>query len=206
MFPLLTVIQGLVRQGFSLTAHPLSLLSVGALGWIQILNFVVSGLFFLLFAEGIQRVLAPMSFWIPLLFKAYGLLTIAGGIFVIDPMLGFPPGTPNGLPATLSWHAIAHNLIFFAIFLCIVLIEFIFSRRYAKEKMWGWFLYSLLTALAAPVLIVAAGEPGSPDFGVMLLALNLITNAWIVAVALRFMKIIDLEVHTYEDRTHQRIR
>jgi hypothetical protein len=201
MFPLLTAIQASVRQGFSLAAHPFGLLSLGAFGWIQILNFVVSGLFFLLFAVGIQRALNPTSFWIPLLFKAYGLLTILDGIFVLDPVLGFPPGTPAGVPETLSWHATAHYLIWLAVFLCIVLVEFIFSRRFAKEKKWGWFAYSLLIALAATVLLVASGEPGSPYFGAMLFTLNLITNTWIVAIALLFMNIANLK-GTYTGKSY----
>jgi hypothetical protein len=184
IFPLLTAVQAFTREGFRLAAHPLSLLSVGAFGWIQVVNFILSGLLFFLFAVDVRRVLSPASFWIPLLFKTYGLLTILGGIFVTDPMLGFPPGTPDGLPATLSWHATAHNLIFFVVFFCIVAIELLFIGRFAKEKKRGWFTYSLLTALAAPALIVAAGEPGSMYYGAVLFSLNLITNAWIVAIAL----------------------
>jgi len=184
IFPLLTAIQAFTREGFSFAAHPLSLLSVGTFGWIQVVNFVISGLFFFLFAVGIQRALYPTSFWIPLLFKMYGMLTMIGGIFTVDPMLGFPPGTPEGLPAALSWHAIAHNIIFFLVFLCIVAAEFIFTRRFAKERKWKWFTYSLVTALAAPFLIVMAGEPGSTYYGGILFSLNLVTDAWIIAIAL----------------------
>jgi hypothetical protein len=54
-------IQVLTRGGFDLGHHPISLLSLGDLGWIQIANFIVAGA---------------------------GL--IAGGVFVPDPALGYP--------------------------------------------------------------------------------------------------------------------
>src|SRR4029453_19382486 len=40
------------REGFDLRRHPLSLLSLGDLGWIQIANFTVSGLLAIAFAGG----------------------------------------------------------------------------------------------------------------------------------------------------------
>ena len=45
------------RDGFDLARHPLSLLSLGDLGWIQIANFVLSGLLFLACAAGMRRVM-----------------------------------------------------------------------------------------------------------------------------------------------------
>jgi hypothetical protein len=47
----------LIRTGFDLGNHPLSLLSVGDLGWIQIANFVVAGLLFIASAAGMRRAL-----------------------------------------------------------------------------------------------------------------------------------------------------
>jgi hypothetical protein len=44
LFIAVTLIQAFTRTGFDLARHPLSLLSLGSLGWIQILNFVVSGI------------------------------------------------------------------------------------------------------------------------------------------------------------------
>jgi hypothetical protein len=53
------VAQALTRDGFDITRHPMSLLSNGALGWIQIANFVVSGLALLAFAVGLRRGCTP---------------------------------------------------------------------------------------------------------------------------------------------------
>ncbi len=47
--------QAATRDGFDLRKHPLSLLSLGDLGWIQITNFVVSGLLLVAFGVGVAR-------------------------------------------------------------------------------------------------------------------------------------------------------
>ena len=46
LFIVVGLTQALTRAGFDPVKHPLSLLSVGDLGWIQITNFVVTGLLF----------------------------------------------------------------------------------------------------------------------------------------------------------------
>lgn len=50
--------QALTRTGFSLSHQPLSMLSLGDLGWIQITNSLLAGLFSLAFAVGVKRRLA----------------------------------------------------------------------------------------------------------------------------------------------------
>ena len=59
LFIAVALLQALTRQGFDLGRHPLSLLSLGELGWIQITNFVVAGLLTVAFAVGLRRVLHP---------------------------------------------------------------------------------------------------------------------------------------------------
>ena len=52
LFVLVGLVQVLTREGFDLTRHPLSLLALGDLGWIQIANFIVAGVLMLAFALG----------------------------------------------------------------------------------------------------------------------------------------------------------
>ena len=93
--------QALTREGFDLTRHALSLLSNGPLGWIQIANFVITGLLVIACAAGMRRARALESSgtWGPVLLSVYGLGLIAAGIFVADPALGGPllPGQPLDL-------------------------------------------------------------------------------------------------------------
>jgi hypothetical protein len=46
-FIIVALLQAVTRAGFDLIRHPASLLSLGDLGWIQIANFVITGLFFI---------------------------------------------------------------------------------------------------------------------------------------------------------------
>ena len=53
LFVAVGLVQVLTREGFDLTRHPLSLLSLGELGWVQIANFIVAGVLMLAFAGGL---------------------------------------------------------------------------------------------------------------------------------------------------------
>src|SRR5712692_8815139 len=88
--------QAWTRPGFDLTRHPLSLLSTGDLGWIQITNFIVSGVLVVAGSVGMRRALRTgrASTWGPLLVGLFGVGLIGAGIFAPDPAAGFPPGTP----------------------------------------------------------------------------------------------------------------
>jgi hypothetical protein len=102
LFVGVAVVQALTRAGFDPQRHPASLLSVGELGWIQIANFVVAGLLFVACAVGMRRALRLRAgrgaTWGPRLIGTFGVSLIAGGMFVADPGLGFPPGRLRGSP------------------------------------------------------------------------------------------------------------
>ena len=51
----LWVLQIFIRKGYDPSRHDLSLLSNGDLGWIQITNFLVSGLLVILGAAGLRH-------------------------------------------------------------------------------------------------------------------------------------------------------
>src|SRR5947208_15159971 len=73
--------QALTRDGFSLKRHPFSFLSLGDLGWIQVLNFVLSGVLFIAGAIGANRALRTGRgrTWGPLLIGGMGVGMIVGG-------------------------------------------------------------------------------------------------------------------------------
>ena len=102
------VIEILIRPGFDISRHELSLMSIGDLGWIQIASFLVTGLLVLGCAVGMRRVMRSGRgrTWGPVLVGLFGLGLIAAGIFVADPINGFPPGMPES--STISWHALLH--------------------------------------------------------------------------------------------------
>src|SRR3954468_20596613 len=100
------VVQGLTRAGFDFTRHPASVLSNGSLGFLQITNFLVTGLLTIAAAAGIRRVLPGR--WGPKLLTVYGVSLLCAGVFRADPQDGFPAGPPAGPPAAISWHGTLH--------------------------------------------------------------------------------------------------
>jgi hypothetical protein len=91
-------LQAFTRDGSDSTRHPLSLLSLGALGWIQIANFVVTGWLFVACVVGLRRVLhaARGGTWGPRLVGTFGAGLILAGLFFTDAGAGFPVGAPAG--------------------------------------------------------------------------------------------------------------
>ncbi|WP_430784394.1 DUF998 domain-containing protein [Actinoplanes sp. G11-F43] len=112
------------RDGFDLTRHPLSLLSTGSLGWLQITNFVVAGLLLLVGAGSLA------GRWAPRLIRAAGVGMIAAGLLVMDPGGGFPVGHP-AVPASMSWHAIGHMVAGTLAFTTLIAACYVLARRAA---------------------------------------------------------------------------
>jgi hypothetical protein len=113
-FPLwaaVSVAQAATREGFDILRHPLSLLSTGDLGWLQITNFVVAGVLALVGAHGLRTALrgTPGGVWAPRFAAGAGFGLVAAGFLVMDPGANFPVGAPDDLPL-VSWHAVGHML------------------------------------------------------------------------------------------------
>jgi hypothetical protein len=153
--------QILTREGFDVTRHPLSMMSLGDLGWIQITNFILTGILVVLGAIGLHRSVEADKRWRlgALLIGLYGIGVIGGGVFVPDAALGFPPDTPDVYPETMSWHALLHFIFAQLGFLALIIATFIFARHFAAAKLPRWAAYSVFTGsffLAAIVASIAA--------------------------------------------------
>ncbi|WP_248964857.1 DUF998 domain-containing protein [Sphaerisporangium perillae] len=186
LYVIVVGVQMLTREGFDISRHPISLLSLGSLGWIQIADFVAGGLLSVAFAAGLRRALhpGPAGTWAPLLVGLYGVGLIAGGIFVPDPALGFPPGAPGGTPDQFSWHGLLHAFAPPVAFTALVLACLVFVRRFVVLRRWGWALYSAATAVTALALVAWPGQDG---LSVRLAVAVVLTFAWTTALAARLM-------------------
>jgi hypothetical protein len=176
-----SLVQALTRPGFDLTRHQWSLLSNGDLGWVQITNFVLTGLMTVAFAVGLRR--ATAGAWAPRLLTGYGLSLVAAGVFRADPTLGFPPGTPDGR-GPVSWHGILHLASGGIGFTCLAVACFVLARRFAAEGRRGWAAYSrgVGVVFLAGFGCVAAGA-GRPWANLVFVAAVLIVWAWLTALA-----------------------
>ena len=179
LFIAASLIQAFARTGFDLARHPLSLLSLGSLGWVQIANFVVSGILYVLGAVG-QRAALRQSrggTWGPLFVGLSGIGLIIAGVFTTDPGAGFPPGAPAGAP-TMSWHGLLHEIGFMLSFVGAIGACAVFARRYAAFGRRGWMVAALATPVAA---IVVAGWPDLNTLSVRLVIATAILFGFLTA-------------------------
>lgn len=158
LFVVTVLAQELTRAGFDPKKHPLSLLSLGDLGWLQITNFVVCGLLALASAIGLRQALrgGKAGTWGPILIGVYGVGLIWGGVFVADPAFGYPVGTPDAAPEQLSWHGILHGIAPAAASLALYAACFVFARRFLADGERGWAVYSIVSAVLSVVLTAAS--------------------------------------------------
>jgi hypothetical protein len=181
--------QALTRDGFDLTRHSWSLLSNGAHGWIQITNFVVTGLMTVAAAVGLGRAMRPGrgATWAPRLVGVYGVSLVAAGVFRADPSLGFPQGTPAGR-GEVSWHGLAHLASGSIGFLCLIAACFVLARRFATEGRRAWAVGSTATGVVffAAFAGIASGGGTAP-----------LTLGFVAGVVVAWTWLSALSVHLY---------
>jgi hypothetical membrane protein len=205
LFLVVWFIQAFTRAGFDLTRHPLSLLSLGDLGWIQIVNFVVSGLLYVAFAVGMRRVLHPgqSGTWGPLLVGVFGAGLILAGIFTTDPGAGFPPGAPAGRPEQISWHGILHEIGFIAASLSCTAACFVLVRRFAALKRRGWVAACAATPVAVLLLV---SWPDPDGLSVRLVLGSALQFGFVAAIAARLLRGLPAAATTSAARPAPRLR
>lgn len=185
LFLVVSFAQVVTRSGFDLRVHPLSALSLGSLGWLQITNFLVTGILAIAFAAGIRRALHPerAGTWGPILVGAYGVGLVGAGVFVTDPGFGFPPGAPAGMPEQFSMNAILHALFAMVAFVSVALAGFVFARRFASVGQWTLAIYSVATGV---VSVALTALPWSTDSASLRFAVGaVLTSAWLAVIAVQ---------------------
>jgi hypothetical protein len=183
LFVVLLMGQMTTREGFDPGRHPISVLSLGGHGWIQIANFVVTGVLSIAFAVGVWRLLhpGPAGRWGAVLIGVYGLGLVIAGIFLGDPGLGFPPGTPEAIQES-SWHGLVHDIGPPMAFIALIAVCFVFARRFVALGARGWAVYCLGTGIA----VLICSVPG-PAATVRVLAAVVLTSTWTTALAARLL-------------------
>jgi hypothetical protein len=189
LWAVVSLTQAATREGFDVTRHPLSALSNGALGWLQITNFLVAGVLTVVGATGLRRVLngTPGGKWAPRLVRVNGIGMIAAGVFVMDPADGFPVGTPNGMPKTLTWHSYGHMAAGSIAFIALIAACYVLGRHFGRAGNRG---YAIASRVAGTALVVgdlwamSGGKAGS-----LTLAVGAITAMlWVATVAARYRR------------------
>ncbi|WP_410631974.1 DUF998 domain-containing protein [Amycolatopsis sp. cmx-4-83] len=176
------VLQGLTRAGFDFTRHPASILANGSLGFVQVANFLVTGLLTLAAAAGLRRVLPGR--WGPRLLAVYGVSLHCAGVFRADPQDGFPLGTPAGPPSSVSWHGVLHFACGGVGFAALVAACFAIGSHLPPARAW----YSRITGLLFLVGFggVASGS-ASPAVTLGFWAAVVLAWAWLATTSAHLM-------------------
>jgi hypothetical protein len=203
LFTLLWFIEGMTRKGYNPLRIPISSLSIGDMGWTQMVNFFASGILTVILAIGLWRAAKSRggSTWGPLLIGLAGLGLIGAGFFVTDPMNGYPAGTP-ALPPKISTAGLMHNLLSTLVFTGIPAACFVFTRRFFGWREREWAVYSLATGIAFIILFVMTSlgfqTAGLVDFAGLFQRLTLVTGmTWLTLLSIHLMQAPEeLQLHS----------
>ncbi|MGY0231917.1 DUF998 domain-containing protein [Longispora urticae] len=188
LWAVVSLTQAATREGFDITRHPLSALSNGSLGWLQITNFVLAGVLTLLGASGLHRAMrgTPGGTWAPRLVRAAGVGLVGAGVFVMDAADGFPVGTPEGM-GVLHWHSFGHMIAGTLTFATLIAACYVLGRHYRRAGNRGLAVASRVAGsalLVGDLWAMAGGKAGSLTLAVGAISAML----WVAAATARFRR------------------
>ncbi len=190
---------GARRAGYDWRRHAVSSLAAGHGGWSQRANFALTGSLYCIAARGLARspkqtvgprVVPALIFWV-------GAGLVGSGLFVTDPVAGFPPssgdqaGADRSHPVDPTRSGKLHNLCALPIFAGIPAAALTCATSAARRGEYRWASYSAGSAIAmtsAFVLFGAAfgGAPHLAERGGVFQRISVTAGfGWLTALALR---------------------
>ncbi len=196
LFVAVFLAEGARRADYKPLRHPVSSLSLGPHGWVQVANFSAAGALCLAGAAGLSRSGDTIvgSRLGPALIGAAGAGLLGSAVFPTDPVSGYPPGTPDSLPtpsASMARHGMAAIPIFFGLPAAALACAWRFHRA-GHER---WALYSGATAASMVVNLGLAGAgfgqaPRLANLAGLFQRVSIITGfAWITALSVRALSL-----------------
>ena len=160
------------RAGYAWRRHAVSSLAAGRDGWLQRANFIATGSLFCIAAHGLA--LSPKQIMglrsvSGLVFGVGGGL-IGSGLFVTDPVAGYPPSPSDydqgdrTRPVAPTREGTLHNLCAIPIFAGIPLAALICATSAARMTEYRWASYSAgaAVAMASATVLFGAAFGGAP--------------------------------------------
>jgi uncharacterized protein DUF998 len=192
IFTTVYLVEGTIRFGYDPLRHQVSLLSLGDRGWIQILNFIVTGVLLLAFAIGLRGWLrgGPGGRVTPAAIAIAALGLLLAGVSPTQPLFGYPPGTPEGMARDITPGSVVHVVGAIMFFFGLIVAAGAFAVRSWREGSTGW---AVASAVAAVVIFVCFGASGGgpsgellfPDVTGLVQRIALIAGfGWVLSVAL----------------------
>ena len=188
---------GAKRAGYDWRRHAVSSLADGRGGWLHRANFIVTGSLLCIAAHGLalspKQIVGPRV--VPGLIFGVGGGLIGSGLFVTDPVAGYPPSPSDHDQADRTGpptcDGTLHNLCAIPIFAGIPIAALICATFAARAEEYRWASYSAGAAIAmtrATVLFGQAfgGAPRLVRLGGLMQRVSITTGfGWLSAMCLR---------------------
>jgi Protein of unknown function (DUF998) len=167
------IVLGLTVPGYDTLTMPASALSLGATGWVMVVNFILLGAVEILFALGLWRAAGSSGLERAgaALIGVAGICTLVAGPLITD---------PNDALRTL--HSQLHLAAVALAFAAVSAAAFLFARRYRAAR--GFASFSLLAGVSILPLFVVS-EAAAPMLGLIQRVAVGIAFAWLTVLALR---------------------
>lgn len=142
-------LEAVLRDGFDITRHSLSLLANGDAGWVHSTMMALTGLLTVVGVVGLSRFVpadrrAP---WVTRGIATFGLGVAVSGVLRADPADAFPVGTPDGPSETVTWHGIGHIVAGGIGFLGLIVACLAAARWFKRRGNRTWAVFSLVTGV-----------------------------------------------------------
>jgi hypothetical protein len=159
---------GARRAGYDWRRHAVSSLAAGRDGWLQRANFMVVGGLYCIAGRGLarssQRVVGPAL--VPALTVGAGVGLIGSGLFVTDPVAGFPPSedAADDVSVAPTRGGQLHNLCAIPIFIGVPAAALLDAGSAARRGEYRWAAYSAgsAVAMAGTCALFGAAFGGAP--------------------------------------------
>lgn len=151
LFILTFIIEDALRAHYNPVHNLVSSLEYGRLGWIQVGNFLITGVLVMVFAIGLWRRYRTVHdmVWGAWLIGILAIGIIGAGIFTTDAVLSHPAATTMTQHST--FHGLLHKLFSVGAFFVLPASSFVVAHRLAKWRLRGWAIYSVLSGIGTLV-------------------------------------------------------
>ena len=188
LYIIIGTLEALLRDGFDIRIHSLSLLANGRGGWIHSTMMVVSGLLTVFGALGLSGVQRPgrRSYAMIIGLVVYGLGIATAGLLRADPAEGFPIGTPSGPPVVVTASGVGHLVAGGIGFLGLIVACLACARRSARagDRVWA----GCSAAIGVYYLVAFAGiasGAGNPAINIAFTVAVALGWGWLTALCIR---------------------
>lgn len=152
LFVLTFLIEGVMREHYSQMHTPVSMLALGSLGWVQVTNFLITGVLVLAFATGLwRRYQATRAVSLSAMLLMILALTIIGaGVFPADG-ISAQPHAAISQTWRHSLHGILHHYFAATAFFVLPASSFVMACQFCKWRQKGWAVYSVISGIGSLV-------------------------------------------------------